>query len=174
MIDVRQSVPVCLYRCRRALGTSLRRLRDESGSAIVELGLSLSIVGVPLLLGTVHFGTLLMDSIAVSNAAHAGAEYAMESSNDAQNTALIQSTAQDDSGMGTNLTVTSTPFYVCSTAIAGTQYTTAALAATPCSASHVLEFVQVVASDTVTPPLTFPGAANSVTLTGKSIMEVEE
>jgi TadE-like protein len=162
-------------RLRTALRARLSRLRDESGSALVELALTLSIVGVPLLMGTAHFAVLLIDSIVVSNAAHAGAEYGMQSSTFAGDTTFIQAAAQDDSGMGTNLTVTPTVFWACSLAIGGTQYTTAAAATTACTGSgNPLEFIKVVASAIVTPAAQFPGAANTVTLTSTSIMVVEE
>jgi Flp pilus assembly protein TadG len=176
MSDLRQFVMPRFRRSRRVLRTRLRRLRDDSGSAVVELGLTLAIVGVPILLGTAHFGTLLMDSIKVTNAAHAGAEYGMQSATYAGDTSYIQAEAQTDSGMGTNLTVTPTVYYVCSTAIGGTQYTTHASAISACTggSNHPLEFLQVVASTTVTPAISFPGAANSVTLSSTSVMEVEE
>jgi Flp pilus assembly protein TadG len=161
---------------RRAFRMRCTQLRDESGSALIELAFTLSLVGIPLLLCTVHFSTLLIDSISVANAAHAGAEYGMQSStNAADGSDGIQTAATEDaSGLGTTLTVTPTTFYVCSTAIAGTQYTTAALAATPCTSSHVLEFVKVVASANVTPILSVPGFPNTVNLSSTSIMEVEE
>jgi Flp pilus assembly protein TadG len=142
----------------------------------VELGLMLALVGVPLFLGVVHFAWLLADSIIVANAAHAGAEYAMTSSTFAEDTANIRTAAQQDAlAFGTNLTVTPTIFYACSNAISGTQYTTQAAANTGCTgSSHALEFIQVVASASVTPPCTLPGFASTVTLSSTSIMEVEE
>jgi Flp pilus assembly protein TadG len=159
----------------RALLRQSRRLQDESGSSLVELALTLGLLGVPLLLGTVHFSVLLIDSIIVSNAAHAGAEYGMASATYASDTSYIVTAAQEDaSGLGTTLNVTPTIFYVCSTAIGGTQYSTQSAATTACSSSHPLEFLQVVASATVTPVLGFPGFPNTVTVSSTSIMEVEE
>jgi Flp pilus assembly protein TadG len=169
------SLPVRFPGLGRVTAGSVRRLRDESGSALVELGLTLGLLGVPLLMGTVHFSILLIDSMIVSNAAHAGAEYAMASSTYAEDTSNIVTAAQEDaSGLGTTLNVTPTIFYACSASIGGTQYSTQSAAATACSSSHALEFVQVVANATVTPVLGFPGFPNTVTLSGTSIMEVEE
>lgn len=155
---------------------SLREaLREEAGAALIELAFIMAFLGLPLFMGTVHFGWLAVDSIIVSNAAHAGAEYAMTSSTFAEDSANVITAAQDDAyGLGGSLTVTPTVFYVCSTAIGGTQYSTQAAANTACSSSHSLQFVQVVASIAVTPPCKFPGAANTVTLSSTSIMEVEE
>jgi Flp pilus assembly protein TadG len=158
------------------LRTHLRALRSDSGSALIELALTLSLLGVPLLLGTVHFSILLIDSIIVANAAHAGAEYGMTSLTFAADTANIQAAAQEDaSGLGVTPTVTPTIFYACNTAIGGHQYSTLAAANSACTgSSKSLEFVQVVASATVTPVLGMPGFPNSVTLSSTSIMEVEE
>jgi Flp pilus assembly protein TadG len=175
MPSARKSLLYRVDRSRRMLLLVCRRLRCESGSALIELALTLGILGVPLLLGTVHFSILLIDSMVVSNAAHAGAEYGMASATYASDTSYIVTAAQEDaSGLGATLNVTPTIFYVCSTAIAGTQYTTQSAANTACSSSHSLEFLQVVASSTVTPVLSFPGFPNSVTLSSTSIMEVEE
>jgi Flp pilus assembly protein TadG len=176
MGDLRQFVLVRLRRRRRILRAQLRLLRDDAGSALVELAVMLAILGVPLLLAAAHFAILLTDSIIVANAAHAGAEYGMQSATFAGDTAYIQTEAQDDSGMGSNLTVTPTVFYVCSSAIGGTQYSTNVAASAACSGgnNHALEFIQVVASATVTPAVRVPGFADTVTLSSTSTMEVEE
>jgi Flp pilus assembly protein TadG len=162
-------------RRRSALLARCRPLREEDGSALVELGLMLSIVGVPLLLGTVYFAVVLVDSMIVANAAHAAAEYAMTSSTFAEDTANIITAGQQDaanSGLSVTPTITPSIFYACSTAINGTQYSTQTAANTACTGgtNHALEFVQVVATATVKPV----GLNKSTTLTSTSIMEVEE
>jgi hypothetical protein len=154
-----------------------RGSRAEAGSALVELGLMLGFLGVPLLLGVGHFGVLLLDSIEITNAAHAGAEYAMRSSTFAEeNPGIIAAAQNESSRIASNLTVTPTIFYACSNAIGGTQYSTQTLANAACTggSSHSLEFIQVTASATITPPVKAPGFANSVTLSSTSVMEVEE
>ena len=152
------------------------RMTDPSGGALVELGVMLPLVGLPLLLGTACSGILLVDSIEVSDAARAGANYAMVSSTYAQDTVHIQSAAQQDSPrLGSAITVTPTIFYVCSTAIVGTQYTTQTAANTACTgSSHPLEFVQVLTSASVTPPVGFGRIPRTITLSGSAIAEVEE
>ena len=165
-----------LRRGRTPLLAARRRLLDDRGSAVIELAFTLSIMGLPLMMGMTYFGTMLSKSIVVSNAAHAGAEYGMQSSTYASDTSFIIAAAQDDSGLGTNLTVTPTVYYACSTAMTGTQYATPVLAAAACTSgsSHPLEFLQVVASASVTPALTFPGQPATVTVSSTSTMEVEE
>ena len=150
-------------------------LNDESGSSLIELAFLLGIFGPLLLFGTVDIATVVYASIEVENAAHAGALYGMTSSTYASNTTGIQSAAQAEAAdFGTNLTVTPTIYYVCSTSQNGTQYTTQALANAACSGSHSLEYLQVTASAPVTPALRLPSLPSTYTVTDTSIMEVEE
>jgi Flp pilus assembly protein TadG len=164
-------------RRRLRLPEFCRRLRDEEGSALVELGFIMSLLGIPLFLGTIYFATLLMDQIEIDNAAHAGAIYAMTSSTFAEDSSNIVTAAQEETPrIGSNLSVSSSIYYVCSTAISGTQYSTQSAATTACTGgtSHSLEMIQVTVSASVTPVATFPGLAKTPTLSSTSIMEVEE
>jgi Flp pilus assembly protein TadG len=165
----------------RRLGSTLlarcQGSRDETGGAMVEMGLMLAILGVPLFLGTSYFGVLLVDQIEVANAAHAGAMYAMTSSTFAEDTSNIIAAAQAETNrFGTSLNVTPSIYYACSNAISGTQYTSQTLANTACTGSttHTLEFISVTASASVTPPGSVPGYARTVTISSTSVMEVEE
>jgi Flp pilus assembly protein TadG len=155
----------------------LTRLRAESGGALVEIALVVSLVGVPMLFGTVDLAIFIYSGIEVSNAAHAGAVYGMTSATAASDTSGIQTAAQaDSSDYGTNLAVTPTTFYACSSALSGTQYSTQSAATTACTGSgnHPLEFVQVVATVTLGVPIHFPGLPTSFVQSNTSIMEVEE
>ncbi|HTW46827.1 MAG TPA: TadE/TadG family type IV pilus assembly protein [Acidobacteriaceae bacterium] len=161
----------------RALRAVGRLFRERSGTSILELALILAFFGAPLIVGTAEVGFLVYDSIEISNAAHAGAIYGMQSNTNASNTSVITTAARSEaSDFGTNLTVTPTVFWVCSTAESGTQYTTSAAATTACtgSTSHPLEYLQVNVSAQATPPIHFPVLPATYTLTGSSIMEVEE
>jgi Flp pilus assembly protein TadG len=154
-----------------------RGLRDETGSALVETGVILSLLGVPLLLGTIYSGVLLVNYIEVTDAAHAGAIYAMRSATFAEDSpGIIAASRADASDIGSNLTVTPSIYYVCSDSQDGTQYTAQSDATAACTGAttHPLEYVQVVASAKVTPPATFPGMPKSWTLSSTSAMEVEE
>lgn len=156
---------------------AVTRLRDESGSALIELAIILSLLGVPLLLGVIYVGILLSNYIEITDAAHAGALYAMRSSTFAEDTTDIATAARSDaSDLGSNLAVTSSIYYVCSGAQDGPQYTDQASAAAACNggSSHTLEFVQVTASAPITPPASFPGMPRTMTISGTSTMEVEE
>jgi Flp pilus assembly protein TadG len=157
-----------------------RLVRADSGSALVEVALIVSLFGVPLLIGSAVLGQVTYVSIEVTNAAHAGAMYGMQSAVFAANTSGITSAAQAEaSDLGTNLTVTPTTFYVCSAAVTGTKYTGAsaqANATAGCTGgtNHPLEFVQVNTSATVTPNIRMVGLPTSFALTGVSVMGVEQ
>jgi Flp pilus assembly protein TadG len=151
-------------------------LRGDGGSALVETALMLSIFGVPLLLGTVDMATVIYRSIEISNAAHAGAMYGMQSASYANQTAQMTTVAQAEAtDFGTNLNVTPTMYFACSAAQSGTQYTVLATANASCTGSlgHTLAFVQVVASAPVTLPFTCCGLPASITVSRTSVMEVE-
>ena len=167
-------------RCVRAWLSSARPLgrfwREESGSSLVELALLISFVGLPLMTGTVEVGTMVYDSIEVSNAAHAGAMYGMMSLSFAGDSSGITTAARGEApDFGTTLTVTPTLYYACSSSIAGTQYSTLAAANSACTGSvnHSLGFVKVTTSLSVSPPIRLPGLPASYTLVGVSVMEVE-
>jgi Flp pilus assembly protein TadG len=160
-----------------ALRAAGRFFRERRGSSTIELALILVCLGSPLLLGTAEVGYLVYDSIEISNAAHAGALYGMQSNTNASNSSAITTAAQSEaSNFGTNLSVTPSVFWVCSTAEGGTQYTTSSAATTACTGSgnHPLEYLQVSVSAPATPPIHFPGMPATYTLSGSSTMEVEE
>jgi Flp pilus assembly protein TadG len=161
-------------------------LCGESGASLVEVALILSFFGVPLLFGTSDMATLVYSSIELSNAAHVGAMYGMVSSNAASEIANITTAAQNEatdfvtSQGASTLTVTPTSYYACSVAEGGTQYPntaaglTSASSACPTSAvNHYLLFVQVVVSGPVTLPFSCCGLSSTITLSSKSVMEVE-
>ena len=168
--------------CPFRLPACMRRLlwrarREDSGSALVELALSISLIGLPLLLGTIYTGVLLFYSIEVSNAAHAGAMYGMQSSTYASDTAGITSATQAEAPeIGTNLTVTPTTYYACSTALDGTQYSSQDAATSACASAggHALEFIKVTTTYVATPFARIPGTQQTMTLSGLSVMEVQE
>lgn len=155
----------------------LRLWREESGNALVETAMCVSFLVMPLLLGTVALGGMTYTSIEVSNAAHTGAMYGMMSSTfAADSTGIVTAARAEAPDLGTNLAVTPTVYYACSSSVGGTQYSTQAAANSSCTggSNHSLEFIQVVTSATVTSPIRCPGLPASYTLVGTSVMEVEQ
>lgn len=155
-----------------------KRLSDSAGNAVLELAFTFGIFALPLLAGTSELAIVIYDSIELSNCAHAGAMYGMMSSTFAADTAGIQRAAQAEAAdFGSNVTVTPTSYYACSNAVDGTQYGTqsAAAAACPANASnHYLQFVKVVSNMSITPPVQFPGLPKTWSVSGSSVMEVQE
>lgn len=176
-----QSDPRGLRRlCPRRLAR-WRGLRGEGGNALIELALVFSLLGIPLLLGTVELGSVGYDSVEISDAANAGVLYGMQDPAYAANTSGITTAAQANaSDFGANLTVTPYTYYACTTAVGGTQYPTASYtqnqATAKCTGSgdQALEFIQVQTSATVTPSIRFPGLPKTFTLNGSAVMEVEQ
>jgi Flp pilus assembly protein TadG len=142
------------------------------------MALMLGLFAPPLLLGTADVGTWVYSSIEISNASHAAAMYGMTSLTAAADTTGMTTIAQAEaSDFGTNLTVTPTVYFACSAAEGGTQYTTQTAANAICpsgATNHNLEFIQVVVSGHVTPPLHCPGLPATFTQSSTSVMEVEE
>jgi Flp pilus assembly protein TadG len=161
----------------RSLRVLARLRQEQSGNAVLEIGMVVAIFVPPLLVGTAETATVIYASIEVANAAHAAALYGMQSSTFAASTSGMQTAGQAEAAdFGTALTVTPTVYYACSSALAGTTYTTQSLATTACTGSgnHALEFVKVVASISVTPTFHFVGIAKTYALTSTSVMGVEE
>jgi Flp pilus assembly protein TadG len=155
-------------RTRSALSSSLR---GAGGGATIELAFAFALLGPPLVLGTMEMGTLIYDSIEVSNAAHAGALYGMVSTSNAANTSQIQTVAQSEaSDFGSSLIVTPTTYYACAQAL-GTLYTSPPTCTGTGNSS--VQLIQVATSVSVTPPIQCPGLPTSMTLNGSSTMEVE-
>jgi TadE-like protein len=173
-----QSFSRYVHRWQSAVVAGCRRLGDNTGSATLELALTFSVLAAPLMLGASETAFMVYDSIEVSNAAHAGAMYGMYSQAFANNTSGITTAAQSEApDLRGQLTVTPTIYFACSAAPGGTQYTTQTAATQACgstSSNHSLEFVQVVTSATINPPLHVPGLPNTWTLRGSSLMEVQE
>jgi hypothetical protein len=176
--------------CWRGLRSGLSALRKiveaDCGSALVELALVVSIMGLPLLLGSVDIATLTYSSIEIENAAHAGAMFGMQGDCCILQTQQMISAAQNEAAdFGANLTVTPTSYYACSASQAGPAWTGAgnmidslslATAKSMCTGAsgHVLAFVKVVASAPVHLPFRCCGLPVSINLSRASVMESQE
>lgn len=144
---------------------------------MLELALVLSIFGAPLLLGTIETAVLLFNYSEIANAAHVGALYGMKSSTFANDSAGIVAAGQAEAyTLGAALTVTPVIYYACSAALGGTQYSSPTDASAACTggSNHSLQFIQVTASASVTPPANLPGLPTSLTMQSVSVMEVQE
>src|SRR6266702_286836 len=152
---------------KRFRTTSARRraMRDDSGQALVELSVGLTLC-VVLIVGAAEFGRLAYASIEVSNAAHAGAAYGAQTHTSAKDDAGMQLAATNDGPNVTALTATSSHFCSCADGSSST------CLPTDCAASHILVFVEVDTTGVVDPYVHGPGLPRTYTLTGKAVMRV--
>jgi Flp pilus assembly protein TadG len=183
---MRRLIPQSLYRLRSSLRGLCRNLRGESGGALVEVALIVSLLGLPLLLGSTDMATVIYDSIEIENAAHSGAMYGMQGTCCILATQQMIAAAQSEAAdFGSKLTVTPTSYYACSSSQASPTWTgtsqqidsiSLATAKSNCTGAsgHVLAFVKVVASAPVPLPFHCCGLASSLTVTRASVMESEE
>jgi Flp pilus assembly protein TadG len=154
--------------------------RDDAGSSLIEVALIVCFLGLPMMVGTGEMGLVVYDSIQIQNAAHTGAQYAMQSPTAAADTVHIQLAAQGDApSIGTALTAAPTVYYVCASSINGTHYTGSNALANATSAcvggvNHPLQFVQVTATASITPGLHLPGLPTAFSVSSTSAMEVQQ
>lgn len=144
--------------------------RDELGQALVELALMFPIF-ILLLVGAAEFGRLAYAAIEVSNAARAGASYGSQSHITASDFPNIELAATQDAANVSGVTATAADSCACSTGGA----ITCSTALTTCpSPARIIEYVQVNTSGTIDPLFHYPGLPTTFTLTGQSIMRVDQ
>ena len=139
-----------------------RVVRSESGQAFLETAVALPLLAL-LLLGAVEFARVAYAAIEVSNAASAGARYAVQSGYTASDATGIQNAASADAANLSSLTTTSSTSCVCSDGSAST------CANTDCTNSHIEETVTVNTSTTFAPLIHLPGFPKTITLNGQAI-----
>jgi Flp pilus assembly protein TadG len=147
------------------MGTRFADMGDDSGSALIELAIGLTVC-VTLIIGAAEFGRLAYASIEISNAAHAGAAYGAQTHTSASDTSGMQAVAALDGPNVTALSATASHFCSCSNG------STSTCAATDCASSRIIEYVQVNTTGTVDPYFHVPGLPKTYTLTGKAVMRV--
>jgi len=143
----------------------LRRRSRESGNNLIELALTLTFLML-VVLGTTDFARLFYMAIEVSDAARAGAQYGSQS--------VV--TAADATGM-VNAAKANAPNLASMTASAVQCTCNTGSSVTACSTSYCTNnpkgnFVTVNTQGTFTTVAPYPGIPSSVTLSGKSVMEV--
>ena len=143
-------------------------MRDTTGSSIVELALLVPIF-TALLIGSSEFAILTYDSLEVTSAARAGVAYGSQSSATAADTAGMQSAAVNSAPDVAGLSATARQFWSCSDAPA-----TQSNSIPTCTAgNHVLNYVQVTTTATITPGIHLAGLSASYALNGSAIMRVQ-
>ena len=146
--------------------------RGESGQALVETALVISIILLPLLAGTVELGRVVYAANEVSNAAKTAVQYGARSTGFASDTAGMLIAAQAETSdfvTASKVTfVSGSPSltYICSDGSAATGLST------DCSASHLEEILTVTTQATVDPVIHIPWLPHSYTLYGHATQKV--
>ena len=137
------------------------------GQSAVEFGIAVPILAV-LLVAASDFARVFFFSIAVNNAARAGAQYGSQNVINAKDTSGMQTAATNDASNVPGIT-----------AVASSCTCAASTTVTNCGSSYncadypKATFVEVDTSATFNTIVNYPGLANSFSLTGKAILPVQ-
>jgi Flp pilus assembly protein TadG len=145
--------------------------RSEGGGAIVELALALPLL-VAVMAGTVDFARVYYASIALTNAARAGAQFGSYSLSRSGNFAGMQTAAT--SSIVPNTGVTASASRTCNCATNAGVFGSAVACTTTCpTGQHLVVTVTVTATRTFTTVMSgIPGIPNSVNLSRSATLRV--
>ena len=166
-----------------------RKLRNESGSAFVELALVLPLL-LLLLIGAVELGRVAYASIEVSNAARAAVAYGSQNpgtaGDNAGMTAAASADAADLTNMGATLNTTANDACVCNTGTGTPSVSCSNMVQQCCPPGETAHctagyytgtgvvYVQATTTATLSTIFNYPGLPNSFTLNGFAQMRVIE
>lgn len=146
-----------------------RVLRSEDGASFIEFAVVLPML-VLLLIGLIETGRYMAFAVRLSNAAHAGAQFAAQGSTQASNSADVAGAACSDSSFSCT-TATPKPGH---TASPDTMLVTSSVSCssttTPCPPGDSL--VQVSTSGTFRPLLRYPIFGDSVSMSAQATQQV--
>jgi Flp pilus assembly protein TadG len=138
------------------------RFRAESGQALVELAVSISLLFL-ILLAAVEFGRATYAAIEVSNAAKAAVQYGAMNGGPVGDTAGILNAIQGDSfNLGNTVTISAGYPTVSNACSDGSTYS----ATTGCTNSHLLRTLTVKTETTFQPLIGWQGFPTSFKLYG--------
>lgn len=140
------------------------RFSSEEGSSIVEVALAVPVL-LALMVGVVDFGRAYYLAMEVAGAAHAGAEYGVQSPSDATG---IKAAAAADAPDVPNLTV-ATPVYGCECSD-GTSFSTSCVNKPTCTANNVVYSVKVTVSASYKTLFPWPGLPSTMPISNSATM----
>jgi Flp pilus assembly protein TadG len=150
-----------------------RRRFSERGQSAVELAIIVPVLAL-MLVAIADFGRVFFISVAVNNAARAGAQYGSQTNTTAADFAGMVSEAQADGANIPNFGTPTASECTCGTANPPTNPACSTISSTYCAdASSKAVYVTVNTSATFHTILTYPGVPSSMTLTGQAIMQVQ-
>ena len=140
--------------------------QSERGGAMVELAVVLPVL-ILIAIGVMDYGRVYFTSIAVANAARAGAEWGAQGEGGAfaTKTAEIQAFAQNDGSEVGTITITSNRVCRCFSTVVTCSTTS------DCGGGYggAAEFVEVTATKVVPLLLKYPGIPTSITVSRTAI-----
>jgi Flp pilus assembly protein TadG len=154
-----------------------RTARDD-GQSLMEFAFLLPVL-LLLAVGVVELGRAAAFTIAVNNAATAGAEWGSQNEANAQNFSLMETKAMDDANsfinFGKNWTATATNGCVCDdgTGVSCNPVTGWTACSLIACTGTVVECVQVTTQGTWNSFLNFPGVPQSYQANGQAVMRVQ-
>jgi Flp pilus assembly protein TadG len=134
---------------------------------MTELTLAVPVLAL-LLVASADFARVFYFSIAVNNAARAGAQYGSQSIVTADDVTGMKNAATQDSPDLPSLTATARQ------CTCGTGTSVAACGSSYCTTNPTGNYVEVDTSMTFNTTITYPGIPSSVALAGKAIMLVQQ
>jgi Flp pilus assembly protein TadG len=156
-----------------------RRWFSERGQSAVELAIVVPVLALMLVV-IADFARVFYVSIAVNNAARAGAQFGSQSSSTAstaEEPSGMQQAACNDYGISDFTTCQTTLNPTATMCTCGTPSTgvpaCSTISATYCSHTASATYVTVNTSATYHTILNYPGITSSYTLTGQAIMQVQ-
>ena len=157
-----------------------KRWSYRKGQSAVELAVVVPVLAL-MLVAVSDFGRVFFVSVAVNNAARAGAQYGSEKPQNAADFSGMELAASTDFGCIATKTATCPNFPDWSTPTASQCTCTTAIpqtvplcAASYCTHAPTAIYVTVNTSATYNTILSYPGVPSSMTLTGKAIMQVQQ
>ena|SRR5688572_5817413 len=148
----------------RIVGGGKRHRRQDSGNAVVELALVTPFL-VALLLAALDFGRVFNYAMAVTGAAHAGAQWGSTSLANSQNTTQMVAVAESHApGMG--VTATATNICRCGS---GTATPSPQACSNGCTGTLRL-YASVTATRTFSTIVNYPGIPGTIVLTRNAQM----
>lgn len=144
----------------------LRVFRRDDGNAMVELAVVAPFM-ILLLLGAFEIGRYLDYSIKLGNAARAGVQYGSLNIATASDFTGMKTAATNDSN-GITFTPTASNYCTCADGSAST------CQPTDCSSSHIVEYVKLVATGSISSVFKAPGIPGTANVSATAIMRVAQ
>jgi Flp pilus assembly protein TadG len=141
---------------------------SDRGSALIELAVTLPLL-VLLLVGAADFARVFYVSMALTNAARAGAQYGSQNNRYADTTNM-KTTAESASGT-VPMTATPPPSYFCQCATDTGGYTAISCSAT--CAGHLAIYVTVNTTSTFNTITQFPGIPHTLTMNRSATLRAQ-